>query len=33
MGYHEIGRHPRYAQVDGQYVGGLYFWKSLEGPL
>ena len=31
LGYHEIGRHPRYAQVDGQYVGGLYFWKSLEG--
>lgn len=30
LGYHEIGRHPRYAQVDGQYVGGLYFWKSLE---
>ena len=31
LGYHEIGRHPRYAQVDGAYVGGLYFWKSLEG--
>jgi ribosomal protein S18 acetylase RimI-like enzyme len=31
LGYHEIGRHPRYAQVDGHYVGGLYFWKSLEG--
>ncbi len=31
LGYHEIGRHPRYAQVDGRYVGGLYFWKSLEG--
>jgi ribosomal protein S18 acetylase RimI-like enzyme len=31
LGFHEIGRHPRYARVDGQYVGGLYFWKSLEG--
>lgn len=31
LGYHEVGRHPRYAQVDGTYVGGLYFWKSLAG--
>jgi len=31
LGYLEIGRHPRYAQVDGHYIGGLYFWKSLEG--
>lgn len=31
LGYHEVGRHPRYAQVNGEYVGGLYFWKSLEG--
>lgn len=30
LGYHEIGRHPRYARVDGRYVGGLYFWKALE---
>jgi ribosomal protein S18 acetylase RimI-like enzyme len=31
LGYLEIGRHPRYAMVDGQFVAGLYFWKSLEG--
>lgn len=30
LGYLEIGRHPRYAMVDGHYVAGLYFWKSLE---
>lgn len=30
LGFHEIGRHPRYAMVDGRYVAGLYFWKSLE---
>ncbi|TDQ81990.1 ribosomal protein S18 acetylase RimI-like enzyme [Dongia mobilis] len=29
LGFHEIGRHPRYAMVDGQFVAGLYFWKSL----
>jgi len=31
LGYQEIGRHPRYAEVDGRYVAGLYFWKDL-GP-
>ena len=30
LGFHEIGRHPRYAMVDGHYVAGLYFWMSLE---
>jgi ribosomal protein S18 acetylase RimI-like enzyme len=30
LGYLEIGRHPRYAMVDGQFVAGLYFWKPLE---
>ncbi len=29
LGYHEIGRHPRYAKVDGAYVAGLYFWKEV----
>jgi ribosomal protein S18 acetylase RimI-like enzyme len=29
IGYHEIGRHPHYARVDGAYVAGLYFWKDL----
>ena len=32
LGYLEIGRHPRYAMVDGRYVAGLYFWKELEEP-
>ena len=30
LGYHEIGRHPHYARVDGEYVAGLYFWKDLQ---
>lgn len=29
LGYHEIGRHPYYARVDGATVAGLYFWKDL----
>jgi ribosomal protein S18 acetylase RimI-like enzyme len=29
LGYHEVGRHPCYARVDGRYVAGLYFWKDL----
>ena len=29
LGYQEIGRHPRYARVEGRYVAGLYFWKDL----
>ena len=31
LGFLEIGRHPRYAMVDGRYVAGLHFWMSLEG--
>jgi ribosomal protein S18 acetylase RimI-like enzyme len=30
LGYHEIGRHPKYAKVEGKYVAGLYFWKALD---
>jgi len=30
LGYLEIGRHPRYAMVDGRFVAGLYFWKPLD---
>jgi ribosomal protein S18 acetylase RimI-like enzyme len=29
LGYHDIGRHPHYARVNGVYVAGLYFWKDL----
>lgn len=29
LGYREVGRHPRYARVDGRSVAGLYFWKEL----
>jgi ribosomal protein S18 acetylase RimI-like enzyme len=29
LGYHELGRHPHYARVNGVYVAGLYFWKDL----
>ncbi len=29
LGYHETGRHPHYARVNGEYVAGLYFWKDL----
>jgi ribosomal protein S18 acetylase RimI-like enzyme len=29
LGYHEIGRHPHYARVNGVYVAGIYFWKDL----
>jgi len=29
MGYREIGRHPRYAKVNGIFVAGIYFWKDL----
>jgi ribosomal protein S18 acetylase RimI-like enzyme len=31
LGYQEIGRHPRYAEVGGKFVAGLYFWKDLGG--
>ena len=31
LGYHEIGRHPHYARVNGVHVAGLYFWKDLNG--
>lgn len=27
--YQEIGRHPCYARVNGDWVAGLYFWKQL----
>lgn len=30
LGYHEVGRHPHYARVANEYVGGLYFWKDLQ---
>src|SRR5262245_50023406 len=29
LGYHELGRHPHYARVGGEYVAGLYIWKDL----
>jgi ribosomal protein S18 acetylase RimI-like enzyme len=29
LGYHELGRHPHYARVNGVHVAGLYFWKDL----
>jgi ribosomal protein S18 acetylase RimI-like enzyme len=29
LGYVQCGTHPRYARVDGQWVGGLFFWKDL----
>ncbi len=31
LGYHEIGRHPHYARVNGVHVAGVYFWKDLTG--
>ena len=31
LGYHELGRHPHYARVNGVHVAGLYFWKDLNG--
>jgi len=30
LGYHEVGRHPHYAQVNNEHVAGLYFWKGLQ---
>lgn len=30
LGYREWGRHPRYAQVEGHWVTGLYFTKNLD---
>ncbi|MGH6931013.1 MAG: GNAT family N-acetyltransferase [Dongiaceae bacterium] len=32
LGYAHWGTHPRYACVDGQWVGGLCFWKELPPP-
>lgn len=32
LGYAHWGAHPHYAHVDGQWVGGLYFWKNLTTP-
>lgn len=30
LGYTEMGKHPRYAKVNGDFVTGIYFWKDLQ---